>query len=173
MIKRMFHQILFSSLALLPMFALGLGSAASYAAGKHPIDLFRGERHPTEVEFREEMRAADVIICGRVQEICRIEEGGFHPEVVARIDVRRTYKGELPDTNPCIRMEIVGASRLIMGDHGGGGHLRPYTPLAWHRRRSDLADLSGSTACPSMFRRLVRGFITWCRSSTVSVLMAE
>ena len=114
MIKRMFHQILFSSIALLPMFALGLGSAASYAAGKHPIDLFRGERHPTEVEFREEMRAADVIICGRVQEICRIEEGGFHPEVVARIDVRRTYKGELPDTNPCIRMEIVGASRLIM-----------------------------------------------------------
>ena len=52
MIKRMFHQILFSSLALLPMFVLGLGSAASYAAGKHPIDLFRGERHPTEVEFR-------------------------------------------------------------------------------------------------------------------------
>ena len=107
---QMFHQILLSSLTTL---ALSLSSTMSHAA--HPLDLFRGESHPTEEEFREEMRAADVIIRGQVKKICRVEKSGYHPEVVAKIDVLRTYKGKLPDMNPCIRMEIIGNSRMIMG----------------------------------------------------------
>ena len=50
----------------------------SHAA--HPLDLFRGESHPTEEEFREEMRAA------RGNDFPLFDKGGAIAELIARCE---------------------------------------------------------------------------------------
>ena len=63
------------------------------------FDPFRSERHPTVVEFRKEIFAADTIIRARVKSICSVHIG-THPEVPGKVGVLIFFKGDLSDADP-------------------------------------------------------------------------
>jgi len=78
--------------------------------------------HPTVAEFREEIARADVVVRAKIVEVLRRKEGKLADQD-ALIEVVRSYKGELPETQPCVRMEIYqalerkeGVKLAVVGD---------------------------------------------------------
>lgn len=70
--------------------------------------------HPTVSEFREEISQADAVIRAKVTEILRRKDGSLADQD-AVVEVLETYKGELPEEHPCIRMEIHQAMERLPG----------------------------------------------------------
>jgi len=61
--------------------------------------------HPTIAEFQEEIAQADVVIRARVLEIVRRQTGSIlHQDAV--VEILETYKGQLEEAQPCVRMHV-------------------------------------------------------------------
>jgi hypothetical protein len=70
--------------------------------------------HPTVSEFREEIANADAVILAKVLKILRRKDGPLADQD-ATVEIIKVYKGNLPENNPCIRMEIHQAMERLPG----------------------------------------------------------
>ena len=98
---------------------VSLAPAWSQQVSRTPTVL---DAHPTIAEFREDISRADAVVRGRIVEILRRKEGKLADQD-ALIEVVDTYKGELPEAQPCVRMEIhqamerkEGVKLAVVGD---------------------------------------------------------
>ncbi|MEO2048945.1 MAG: hypothetical protein ABGX16_20500 [Pirellulales bacterium] len=91
--------------AVFSMFLALAAPARSQQLSKIPTVM---DAHPTIVEFREDISRADVVVRAKIVELLRRKEGVLADQD-ALVEVIRTYKGELPEPQPCVRMEIYQA----------------------------------------------------------------
>jgi len=70
--------------------------------------------HPTISELREEIAKADMVIRAKVVNILRRKEGRLADQD-AVVEILQTYKGKLPEMQPCVRMEIHQAMERLPG----------------------------------------------------------
>jgi len=98
-------------MSLIVVVAVCVLPCAAQQLSKTPTVL---HAHPTVSEFRQEIAQADVVIRAKVQKIVRRKEGPLADQD-AVVEVLKTYKGELQEANPCIRMEIHQALERLPG----------------------------------------------------------
>jgi len=97
--------------------ALGLVLALSITARAQQLSITPTvlDAHPTVAEFREEIARADAVVLGKIVKVLR-RKGGKLADQDALIKVIRSYKGKLPEAQPCVRMEINQAMERKTGD---------------------------------------------------------
>jgi len=98
-------------LSLIMFVAICVRPCLAQQLSKQPTVL---HAHPTVAEFREEIARADVVIRAKVQKILRRKDGPLADQD-AVVEVLETYKGTLPEEQPCIRMEIHQAMERLPG----------------------------------------------------------
>lgn len=97
--------------------ALGLVLALSITARAQQLSITPTvlDAHPTVAEFREEIARADAVVLAKIIKVLR-RKGGKLADQDALIKVIRSYKGKLPEAQPCVRMEIYQVMERKTGD---------------------------------------------------------
>ncbi len=97
----------------------GVSGSNAQQLSKTPSIL---DAHPTVTEFCEEIARADAVVRAKIVKILRRKEGPLADQD-ALVEVVRTYKGKLPEPQPCVRMEIYqglehkpGTQLAVVGD---------------------------------------------------------
>jgi len=98
-------------MSLIVVVAVCVRPCAAQQLSKTPTVL---HAHPTVSEFRQEIAQADAVIRAKVLKIVRRKAGPLADQD-AVVEILKTYKGALPEENPCIRMEIHQAMERMPG----------------------------------------------------------
>jgi len=140
--------------------ALGLVLALSITARAQQLSITPTvlDAHPTVAEFREEIARADAVVLGKIVKVLR-RKGGKLADQDALIKVIRSYKGKLPEAQPCVRMEINQAMERKTGDRLADVGDEVILPIEFVHPCIPSPEPSPETD---------RRFITWFRFTTPS-----